>query len=396
MLKHRNIHSGLSALISAYLQGKNPEVALNHLLTRNPRWGKRDREMLRHYFYTFLRYRNLVEALAARCAGASAAYLATVSIWLSDGVLPAFDERGKPFAQCLEQNRQGLLQSPLYRYGIPQWLWDNLQSVAPDRREKLLHRLNLPSRPVIRINTLKITPKEMTDLFRRKGYRFSPGPWPEALIFEKNYRLTSTPWYRRGLFEIQDLHSQQVVKFAGVRPGQTVVDACAGAGGKTLQLAAEMNNSGTLVALDIDRQKLSELTQRARRAGVENLKYAGLPHKQIIDQWAGKADLVLADAPCSSSGTYKRKPHRKWAWGEHRFRQTLQIQAGILDDYSRLVRPGGKLIYITCSVLPAENQRQIQSFLERNNSFIFVRDLHLNPGPEVGDGFYVAELKKTD
>ncbi len=396
MLRHRNIHTALSALIDSYLGGTRPERALHDLFARNRRLGKRDRDMLRHYFYTFLRYRNLAEALAAQCAGATSDHLATISIWLADNSLPSFDEHDKHFVRCLEQKREELLSSPVLRHGIPAWLWENMQDISPAQREELLRRLNLPSLPVIRINTLKMTPPRMQDLLRHKGYRFKPGPWPEALIFEKNYRLTSTPWYRKGLFEMQDLHSQQVVKFAGVRPGQTVVDACAGAGGKTLQLAAEMHNTGTLLALDIDRSKLAELTRRARRAGVTNLQYIGLPHKQILKQWAGKADLVLVDAPCSSSGTYKRKPHRKWAWDDVRFRQTLRVQAGILDEYSRLVRPGGKLIYITCSVLPAENRWQVRSFLERNNSFIFVRDEPLEPGLDVGDGFYVAELKKTD
>ena len=393
---HRNLLEGLSVLIDRYGQGAHPEQAMETLFRHNRQWGRRDRQWIKDMFFHYLRYRNLIDEMAAQCLPSVPHARALATLVHRDANLAASLELDEAQKACLLQTAGRLQSAPPYRWGIDEGLWPYFEKIPSGRREKILENLNRPSLPVIRINTLKIQPEAFKKMLDAHDYRWHEGPLPETVIFDKSYRLTGTPWYKQGLFELQDTSSQAVVDFAAPRPGQTVVDACAGAGGKTLHLAARMQNQGRLVALDILPEKLRNLRARARRAGVKNLVYAGLPGDEILHRYQGQADLVLVDAPCSSSGTYKRKPHRKWALNREAVEKIIGTQRHVLDSYARLVRPGGTLIYATCSVLPDENQNQVKSFLERNNDFIFVDESFMEPGVDAGDGFYMARLKRKE
>lgn len=210
--------------------------------------------------------------------------------------------------------------------------------------------------------------------------------------------------FEAGLVEVQDEGSQLVATACAAKPGMIVVDLCAGAGGKTLALAADMNNEGRLFACDIDRGRLSRLPPRAQRAGATNIQPQLLNPPKEREQLAAlrqKVDVVLVDAPCSGSGTWRRNPETRWRLTEERLDRVVAVQARLLDIAMELVRPGGHLVYAVCSVLAAEGRAQADSFALRHSSFVPEQPVMeggrqcgpgrlLTPGHDQTDGFFVA------
>jgi 16S rRNA (cytosine967-C5)-methyltransferase len=198
------------------------------------------------------------------------------------------------------------------------------------------------------------------------------------------------------LFEVQDASSQLVADFLDVKPGMKVVDTCAGAGGKTLHLAALTQNKGQVIAMDIYESKLKKLKIRARRNGVHNVDLKVIDSTKPIKKLHNKADRVLIDAPCSGLGVLRRNPDAKWKL-EPEFLDRIRItQQEVLQQYSKMVKPEGKLVYATCSVLPSENEKQIQDFLnsEGGDNFSLIKDKKILAHVHGFDGFYMALLER--
>ena len=216
-------------------------------------------------------------------------------------------------------------------------------------------------------------------------------PW--GLRLAGRPALAASRAYRDGLVEIQDEGSQLAAEFAGAQPGERVLDLCAGGGGKSLALAAAMQNRGHLVAADISPRRLAETARRARRAGVSIIDLVA------ADAGAGLApgsfDRVLVDAPCSGSGAWRRDPDAKWRLSPARLEEYRTLEARLLDEAARLVRPGGRLVYMTCSVLASENDAQIDAFLARAAGFERVGDdLRLTPARHGSDGFFASLMER--
>lgn len=223
--------------------------------------------------------------------------------------------------------------------------------------------------------------------------------------------------YQKGWFEIQDEGSQLVSALAGAKPGEQILDYCAGAGGKTLAMAAAMQNKGQIFAYDSDRARLAPIYDRLKRAGVRNAQTRS-PEPGALDDLAGKMDRVFVDAPCTGTGTWRRRPDAKWRLSEDQLQQRLGEQSEIMDAAAQLVKPGGTLIYVTCSVLPQENAHQITAFVERHSDFAplnmhdvwsetfgggmptpkYTGDegLMLSPASTDTDGFFISVLRKSD
>ncbi len=393
---HQNLYEAIREAIDRTLtKGEATDTVLQELFRNNPRWGKRDRNFIKEKTFRIIRRKNLWEKVAQELYGHhDAESMLKAYILVTEDVPPGFVEPHTGLKRTSKEIYRKLEQIPEFHFGLPTWLYKKGKSTWKHRWDDIAGRLNRESLPVIRVNTLKTGRKQLAEAFRNKGLQFRmPAGFPEAIVFEKTYRLNNTVWYKNGLFEWQDLSSQSVGHFAGVRPGMTVIDACAGAGGKTLHLAALMQNQGTIIALDIAPVKLRELKKRARRAGVKNIGKIAPADEKTIGRLENLADIVLVDAPCSGSGTYQRKPHLKWKFSPRAFEQILQKQRHILDTYARTVKPGGYLVYATCSVLADENQNQVQDFLNRNKDFTFVQDKTLIPDKGF-DGFYMAKLKR--
>ena len=239
---------------------------------------------------------------------------------------------------------------------------------------------------------------------------------PYGIRVAERPALNALPMLKNGLVEIQDEGSQLVALMVDAKPGQRVVDFCAGAGGKTLAIAAEMKNKGHIMACDVMAGRLKRSTERFRRAGLHNIEVKAL--KDERDPWVKKHkagfDRVLVDAPCSGTGTWRRNPDARWKHLGPGLEQLLALQAGILDSAARLVKPGGRLVYATCSLLPEENEQQIEAFLASHPDFTLVsavdilqrygikspaangvQYLSLTPLQDQTDGFFAAAMERA-
>jgi len=250
---------------------------------------------------------------------------------------------------------------------IPLWLAPSLQrAFGADWVEEGAALAGRPSLD-LRVNLLKATPERVM----RSLARFSPRPTPIApwgLTMPAGPRDARTPnvttdeGYLKGWFEVQDQGSQIVAALAGARPGEQVLDLCAGAGGKTLALAAAMGNTGQIFAYDADRTRLAPIYERLKRNGVRNVQVRA-PQPGALDDLAGRLDRVLIDAPCTGTGTWRRRPDTKWKLTPELLAQRQAEQAELLVVGLRYLKPGGTLVYVTCSILPEENDDQIAALL---------------------------------
>ena len=218
----------------------------------------------------------------------------------------------------------------------------------------------------------------------------------DALRLIERANVFRTEAFKNGYFEVQDASSQLVAEYLDVEPGMKVIDTCAGAGGKTLHLASFMKNKGQIIAMDIYESKLRKLKVRARRNKVHNIDTRVIDSTKPIKKLHGKADRVLIDAPCSGLGVLRRNPDSKWKLQPEFLENIKKVQQEILQQYAKMVKQGGKLVYATCSVLPSENQNQIVEFLasESGKDFRLVKDNKVLAHTSGFDGFYMAQLER--
>ena len=264
----------------------------------------------------------------------------------------------------LDKKVEAALEHPLLKEGCPYWLEElgsrELKEAWPAERQAL----GLPAPRFIRVNTLKATRDELAQKLSAEGVVTRPVKGVNtALEVTSNAALFRTAAFREGLFEQQDAGSQEIAPFVQAEPGMRVIDACAGSGGKTLHLAALMQGKGTLIALDIEGWKLEDLKKRAKRAGAFNIDTRLIDSTKVIKRLHEHADRVLIDAPCSGLGVLRRNPDGKWSDPQARLATLKQTQAELLERYALMAKVGGKVVYSTCSILPAENQLQVQAFL---------------------------------
>lgn len=287
---------------------------------------------------------------------------------------------------------------PVAQAGIaPHWLMERLAAsgVAETDAAALLDRAPLD----IRVNTLRAgrlsLPEGAERTVAANGWRYPP-----------ETRIEQSDAYKSGAIEVQDTGSQLTCEAVAAAPGETVIDLCAGAGGKTLALAAAMENTGTLIACDTDRPRLSRLAPRAERAGATCIETVLLnPGREMeaLERFAGKADAVLVDAPCSGTGTWRRNPEARWRLTERQLARYVETQARLLDIAAGLVRPGGRLVFVTCSLLDDEGASQAEGFLARHADWQAQAPtltagtprgagLRLSPHCDGTDGFFVARF----
>ncbi len=281
---------------------------------------------------------------------------------------------------------------------VPEWL---AMDIPIEEHEKLLDRAPFD----LRVNTLKSTQAQVQDIL------------PDAVVIEgtqnglrlaENVALTNYPALT-GQVEVQDAGSQMIALACAAMPGQTILDLCAGAGGKTLALAADMKGQGRLIAADTDRSRLSRLMPRAEMAGAPWIETRLLnPNKEVdaLSDLIDMADCVLVDAPCSGTGTWRRNPELRWRLTPERLDRTLLMQSRLLDLATTFVRPGGVVVYAVCSILNVEGSEQIEAFLSEHEEFSAVdtqitlgrpsgAGRILTPAHDETDGFFVARLQKA-
>lgn len=279
---------------------------------------------------------------------------------------------------------------------IPDWLDElGVQELGEAVWTKEIHALNEQADVILRANTLKTTKEKLQTVLSKFDVEteFIEG-YPDALRLKERANIFKNDAFKSGMFEVQDASSQLVAELLDVQPGMKVVDACAGAGGKSLHLAALMENKGQVISLDIYEGKLRELKRRARRNGAHNIETRVITSTKVIKKLYDKADRVLIDAPCSGLGVLRRNPDAKWKIQPEFLEKIKNTQQDILQRYSRMVKSGGKMVYATCSILPSENQEQVATFLASNEDFTLVEDKKVLASESGFDGFYMALLQR--
>jgi 16S rRNA (cytosine967-C5)-methyltransferase len=293
------------------------------------------------------------------------------------------------------------------KFEIPDWILPKLRSQFGPTLSDEMAAMNETAPLDLRVNLLKATREEAIAALAREGLRAEPtkySPW--GLRLANRQSITSGKAFQDGLVEIQDEGSQLIALAVGAEPGMRVADYCAGAGGKTLAIAMGMENKGHIVACDVSEPRLEGAIKRLRRAGVHNAeRHLLTAGDKWVKRQAGRFDRVLVDAPCTGTGTWRRNPDARTRLTETDLIELTQKQADILDTAQKLVKPGGKLIYATCSLLNDENEAQLEAFLSRTPGFKMVPlqapdalrgapNLRLSPKLHGTDGFFAAVLAR--
>ena len=403
MRLHRNL---VDAVVDGFLQINNDglyaDKVIERLLKRDKRWGSKDRAFIAETLYELVRYKRLYTEIAQEKAPFTVQSARRVfAVWavLRGISLPEWYFEGTP-ERRIKGRFDALSRERAVRESVPDWL-DALgeKELGETVWEAELHALNQQAQVVLRVNTLKTDREALRAQLLKEGYETEPlKDLADALKLKKRTNLFLSEAFKQGLFELQDASSQRVAPLllGDWTPAQGSLkgaDCCAGAGGKTLHLAALMGGKGKIVAMDIYPQKLDELARRAKRNGAFNIETRLIETKYLKRQ-RGSFDKVLIDAPCSGLGVLRRNPDTKWKLTPEFLDQIRQTQAQILEQYSQLVKDGGQLVYATCSVLPSENQQQVQHFLqsEAGKRFALIEE-HPISATEGYDGFYMALME---
>jgi 16S rRNA (cytosine967-C5)-methyltransferase len=394
--------------------------------------GAKDRAHIAGHVYAVLRHRAALDWWIRKhpvdIGPRSRALAALVLIegWRPEAIASCCDGdrfRPAPLTQAEERLARGLATRTLHHpempravaNDLPEWIEPYLERVFGTGLEREIAALNAAAPIDLRVNLLKADRASARRALAAEGVSAAPTPWsPVGLRLSERIPLGALAAFKDGLVEVQDEGSQIAALLVGAGPGMRVVDFCAGVGGKTLALAAGMKNRGKLVACDVSARRLERATRRLRRAGVNNVERRTLSGER--DKWvkrhAGGFDRVLVDAPCLGTGTWRRNPDSKWRITQEDLGELVIRQHQIIESAARLVRPGGRLVYATCSLLREEDEAQAEAFLAAEPEFIVVpaarawsetigsptpggeRYLRLTPARHGTDGFFVAVFER--
>jgi 16S rRNA (cytosine967-C5)-methyltransferase len=401
MRLHRNLcFTVIDSLSMIFNDGEYAGKVVEKALKRDKRWGARDRKFVAETIYDITRWKRLYNEIAGTKEHYSRENLWKMfAVWATlKGIeLPDWKYFETTPVRRIKGKFDELQSDRKIKESIPDWMDEvAVKELGEAVWTREIAAMNQKAEVILRVNTLKIDVSTLQKFLRKEEVDTEfvrDNPTALRLVERKNVFLTEA--FKRGYFEVQDASSQLVAPFLQVEPGMRVIDTCAGAGGKTLHLAAIMENKGQIIALDIYGGKLAQLKKRAKRAGVHNVDMRVIDSTKVIKKLKDSADAVLIDAPCSGIGVLKRNPDSKWKLQPEFMDKIRDTQAEILDKYSQMVKPGGKLVYATCSILPSENENQVKTFLDSHKEFKFVEDKKISPSKSGFDGFYMALLEKT-
>lgn len=402
---HKNLCvATVEALENIFNEGKYADKVIETLLKSNPKWGARDRAFIAENTYEIVRWWRRLLFLADEKYADGRKY-PTVVFWkalgtwlvLQDVQLPSWEEFGQVSIGKIKQNSKKEMSRAI-RESVPDWLDALGEKELNKDWDKELKASNQTAKVVLRVNTLKTTKKELIKALQELEIETANVDIVQnALVLKERQNIFKTALFKDGYFEVQDAGSQKISEYLQIPENAKslrVVDACAGAGGKTLHLAAIMGNKGKIIALDTESWKLEELKKRSRRAGVSIIETRLIESTKTIKRLENTADRLLLDVPCSGLGVLRRNPDAKWKLSEDFINQIRNTQAEILENYSKILKKGGLMVYATCSLLPSENEKQVEAFLEKNPNFTLISQNHLRPSEYGFDGFYMALIEK--
>ena len=372
-------------------EGQYADKVVETQLKKDKRWGARDRAFIAETIYDIVRWKRLYAEIAEVYEPFTVHNLRRMfAVWATLKSI-ALPDWGNYFEDTPARRIKGkfdeLSKVRKLRESVPDWL-DTLgaQELGETLWTDELHALNSLAPVVLRVNTLKTSLEHLQQFLRQEGVETYPlRDYPDALQLVERSNIFKTQAFADGLFEVQDASSQKVAPFMQIDDKvKRVIDTCAGAGGKTLHLATLMQNKGQIIAMDIYEQKLQELKRRARRNGVFNIETKLIEPKQL-KRMHGTFDRVLIDAPCSGLGVLRQPEFLD---------EIRTTQQKILQQYSKLLKKGGKLVYATCSILPSENHQQVETFLasEAGKEFRLEAEEVIFAHQSGYDGFYMARF----
>ncbi|WP_395052517.1 RsmB/NOP family class I SAM-dependent RNA methyltransferase [Flavobacterium sp.] len=402
MRLHRNlVYTTIDSLNAIFNEAEYADKVVARALKKDKRWGSSDRKFVAETIYEVVRWKRLY----AEIAEVKEPYTRD-NIWrmfatwavLRGYPIPDWKQLEGTPERKIKGRFDELSKIRAIKESIPDWMDElGVKELGEKVWSKEITAQNQQAKVILRVNTLKTTKEKLraTLMDLNIETEFIKDN-TDALVLKERANVFLTDAFREGMFEVQDASSQLVAAFLDVKPGMRVVDTCAGAGGKTLHMASLMENKGQLIAMDLYESKLKQLKLRAKRNGAFNIEYKIIDSTKVIKKLHEKADRVLIDAPCSGLGVLKRNPDAKWKLQPEFIENIKKIQAEVLESYSKIVKPGGKLVYATCSILPSENQEQIKHFLTTDigKSFTFVKDSKLLASEDGYDGFYMALLER--
>lgn len=396
MKLHKSLVIAVKETLSQIFEGGvYADKAVEQVLKQNPKWGARDRRFIAETSYEMVRWwRLLNEILGTKTALFDYNGLLGVHFILKDIELPPWDEFKELEKQQILEKAEQVRKIRKFRESYPDWMDDLLvKELGEESWEREACALNTEADVVLRVNTLKTKKDLLQKMLLDQGIAtHAIAGYSDALKLEKRVNLNPVKEYQQGLFEVQDASSQLIAANLELEPGMFVIDACAGAGGKSLHIAAIMKNKGKIVSMDVEERKLKELQRRADRAGVTIIETKPISIS-VISSLKEKADRLLLDVPCSGLGVLRRTPDSKWKLNQNFIASIQQTQQEIISEYSQMLKPGGIMIYATCSILPSENQKQVELFLAKHTDFKLLSDRKILPS-EGYDGFYMAKLTR--
>ena len=410
----------LAALASAIERVRRFDVpadnGLRSFFRAHPEMGQHDRAFVAEGVFALLRRMRSLEALAAT---AEPRKLAIAVLVREQGrslrdLEPALRSADEAFLREFKSRLHDALP-PAVAHDLPDWLWDRLGHAYGETERVALARAWLAPAPFdLRVNPMKTTRDAALAALGEDGFAATPTPYsPLGIRVAGRANLAQHPWLADGRLEVQDEGSQLVGYVVAPKRNDMVVDFCAGAGGKTLLLGALMRSQGRLYAFDVAQKRLSNLTPRLKRSGLSNVHPQVLSSERDtkVKRLAAKIDRVLVDAPCTGFGTLRRNPDLKWRQPESSVAELAAKQSSILAAAATLVKPGGRLVYATCSVLPDENEAIVAQFLDSHPGFapgnaaadLARANIALDTGPTLQlfphrhgcDGFFAAVLERS-
>ncbi len=402
MRLHRNlVFTTIDSLMAIFNDEEYADKVVARALKKDKRWGSHDRKFVAETIYEIVRWKRLYAEIAEVKEPFDRDKIWRIfAVWavLRGYTLPDWKYFEDTPVRRIKGKFDELSKIRKYRESIPDWMDDlGVNELGEEKWTKEIAAQNEQAKVILRVNRLKTTKEKLRAILMDLNIETEfHTDYPDALILKERANVFLTDAFKDGLFEVQDASSQLVAYFLDVKPGMRVVDTCAGAGGKTLHLASLMENKGQLIAMDLYESKLKQLKIRAKRNGAFNIEPRVIESTKTIKKLHEKADRVLIDAPCSGLGVLKRNPDSKWKLQPEFIENIRKVQAEVLENYSKIVKPGGKLVYATCSVLPSENQEQIKHFLstEIGKEFNFVKDQKVLASESGFDGFYMALLER--
>ncbi len=391
-LHYHLVQSIADSLEDIFFNKKYADKVIEKCFKNNRKWGARDRKFFAETVYEIVRHKRRLEFIG----GSDNPWdLIAAYLFQTMSEIPDWEEFDHLKISDLK-SRNSAEKAPEVANSFPDWLHELGLSEFGNEWIKIMNALNMPAEVFLRTNTLRTDVDTlMAELASEEIQTEKVFDSCIKLVKRKNVFITKA--FRKGYFEVQDAASQMVAPLLDVKPGLRVVDACAGAGGKSLHLAALMKNKGKIISMDIHEWKLKALKVRAARDGVDIIETKLIESNKTVKRIENTFDRVLLDVPCSGLGVLRRNPDTKWKLSLEEIQRLTDLQKEIITQYSKMCKSGGRMVYATCSILHRENEEQIKWFLagESGQGWSLVREMRTWPHKDKFDGFYAAVLIKN-